>query len=117
MDSLWMKGEHARLDAGPAEKVSTVIEQNFVIIHVPVIEGNSQRVRVALERSRREGRNQQATSLKRHMHARRQMIPRAGDGSKITDIELGNPQITLPPGDVHRIEGIVDARVFAVPFD
>src|SRR3989441_13119243 len=117
MDPLRMQREHARLDAGPAEETPPMVEENFVIVHVPVVERDSQRLRIALQRPRDERRDEHAPGLKGYMHAGRQVIPRAHYRSEIAHVELGHPEIALPPDHVHRMERIDDARVRADALD
>src|SRR3989442_11990964 len=117
LDPLRMQREHARLDAGPAEEAPPMVEENLVIVHVPMVERNVQRLRIALQRPRDERRDEHAPGLKGYMHAGRQVIPRADHRPEIAYVELGHPEIALPPDHVHRMERIHDARVLAVALD
>src|SRR3989475_12699528 len=117
MDPLRMQREHARLDAVPAEEAPPMVEENFVVVHVPMVERDVQCLRIALQRTRDERRDEHAPSLKGHMHAGRQVIPRAHYRPEIAYVELGHPEIALPPDHVHRMERIDDARVVAVALD
>src|SRR5437667_9490264 len=96
LDPLRMQREHARLDAGPAEEAPPMVEENLVIVHVPMVERNAQRLRIALQRPRDERRDEHAPGLKGHMHPGREVIPRAQYRSALADVELGYPEIALP---------------------
>src|SRR3989449_4541550 len=117
MDPLRMQREHARLDAVPAEEAPPMVEENFVVVHVPMVERDVQRLRIALQRARDERRDEQAPSLKGHMHAGWQVIARAHDRREIAHVELGYPEIALPSDHVHGMKGVDDARVLAVALD
>src|SRR5207245_7531657 len=54
MDPLRMQREHARLDAVPAEEAPPMVEENFVVVHVPMVERDVQCLRIALQRTRDE---------------------------------------------------------------
>src|SRR5207245_7626240 len=60
---------------------------------------------------------ERASSLKGHMHAGRQVIARAHDRPEISHVELGHPEIALPPDHVHGMKGVNDARVLAAALD
>src|SRR5574339_347378 len=49
MNALRMQRQHAWPDPGATEKFSGMVEEHFVIVHVPVVEGHSQRRRIGLE--------------------------------------------------------------------
>src|SRR5437879_10396210 len=117
MDPLRMQREHARLDAGPAEEAPLMVEENFIIVHVSMVERDVQRLRIALQRTRDERRDEQATSLKGHMYAGRQVIARAHDRPEIAHVQLGHPEIALPPDHVHGMKRVDDARVLSIALD
>lgn len=45
------------------------------------------------------------------------MVARARDRAKISDVQLGHPQIAFPPCDIHGIKRIIDARLFLIALD
>jgi hypothetical protein len=105
------------MNAGAAEKISLVIKEHFVIVHVAMIKRNAKCARVAFQRPWREGRYQQSAGLKGHVHAGREVIARADDRTKIPDIQLGDPEVTLPGRDIHGIERVIHPGVVTVPLD
>src|SRR2546422_10665519 len=117
MNPLRMQREHARLDAGPAEEAPSMVEENFVIVHVPMVERDMQRLRITLQRAWDERRDEHAPSLKGHMHAGWEVIARAHDRPEIAHVELGYPEIALPTDHVHGMKGVDDARILAVALD
>src|SRR5438093_12219737 len=96
MDPLRMEREHARLDAGPAEEAPPMVEEHFIIVHVPVVERDALRLRVALQRTRNKRRDEHAPGLKGHVHTRWQVIPRADHRPEIAHVKPGHPTVALP---------------------
>ena len=117
MNPLGMQREHAGVNAGAAEERSLVVKEHFVIVHVAMIKGNAKRARVAFQRPWREGRYQQSAGLKGRVYAGREMIAGADDRTKITHIQLGDPEVTLPGRDIHWIKRVIHTGVVTVPLD
>ena len=56
-EAAWVVGDHASVDIVPAEEVSPVVEQHFVVIVIVVVERYFQSIRITFYWPRHKGTN------------------------------------------------------------
>jgi hypothetical protein len=99
-----VQGHEALADVGVREEVAPVIEDDLVVVDVGVVEGHPKRLG-GLQGARRKSVYRQAGDHEGRVHRRRQVIPGAGDGPEVADVELAHREGAAP---ADYVDGEVD---------
>src|SRR5215813_14872057 len=94
-----------------------MIKEHFVVIRVAMVKRNTQCLGIAFQGPWSEGGNEASAGSECSVCARRQMVAGTRYRSKITHVQLGHPQISLPSDHVHRIKGVDHPRRTPLSFD
>src|SRR3546814_6465729 len=99
-----MQGDHAGMDVVAAEEFAAVIEDRLVVIVVVVEERHFQGLRVALDRARHEGADDESRGQESGMRRRRQVIAVAHQRADVAPVQFHRREIAFPADHVERSE-------------
>src|SRR5262249_45456392 len=116
-EPAWVQRNHAGPEVVPAEELSAVIEDDFVVVVVVVEEGHFEGARVGFYRTRAEGAYHEVFPYERGVRRRWQVITMAGYRSNVAPVDAHRYQIAMPSDCVQRVVREGDGSELAAAFD